>query len=112
MTEPSDEIVAAGRETIAEVLELAREAVAAVVRRVELETGVTLSALASPSVMDATRAQIGDALLRARYAVAAAETVLGGHLGRVQDPRGADARPHLERRGARTDRGQLPSGGD
>ncbi|MFD8261680.1 hypothetical protein ACFV19_22725 [Streptomyces griseoluteus] len=30
----------------------------------------------APSVMDATRAQLADALLRARHAVAAAETVL------------------------------------
>ncbi|MFG2638861.1 hypothetical protein ACGFX8_34870 [Streptomyces sp. NPDC048362] len=85
------EIVVAGRETIAEFRR------AAVVRVVEQETGVTLVDR-PPSIMDATREQIADALLRARHAVAAAETVLSvswgesGTLGELmRDPIWTDA---------------------
>ncbi|TGB03199.1 hypothetical protein [Streptomyces sp. MZ04] len=49
---------------------------AAVVRVVEQETGITLAQPAAPSVMDATRAQLQAADLRAQHALAAMDIVL------------------------------------
>ncbi|MFD5078049.1 hypothetical protein [Streptomyces sp. NPDC058371] len=69
-------IVAAGREAIADVQRAADEAVAAVVRVIEAETGVTLAVPAAPSVMDATRSQLTAADARAQHAVAAMDIVL------------------------------------
>ncbi|MEU8866907.1 hypothetical protein [Streptomyces umbrinus] len=75
MPEQRDEIVAAGREALAEMRQVYEESAAAVVRVIEAQTGVSLSP-APPSVMDATRAQLMDADRRARAAVAAMNIVL------------------------------------
>ncbi|MFJ5266177.1 hypothetical protein ACIQAC_37525 [Streptomyces sp. NPDC088387] len=70
------EIVAAGREAIADVRRAADEAAAAIVRTIEAETGETIAAPVAPSVMDASRDQLAEADLRAQRAVAAMDQVL------------------------------------
>lgn len=69
-------MVAAGRETIAEFRRAADDAVAAVVRVVEAETGVTL-AVRPPSIMDATREQLNEAAYRAGHALEAMKLIRG-----------------------------------
>ncbi len=71
-----EEFAAAGRETIADIRRMSDEAIAAVVRVVEQRTGTTI-AVRTPSVMDATRAQLNEAAYRAQHALAAMELVRG-----------------------------------
>ncbi|MGW4545496.1 hypothetical protein ACWEN4_03845 [Streptomyces violaceorubidus] len=78
MTNDPEALVQAGRQTIAEMQQAACEAVAAVVRVVERETGVTLAVPSSPPIMDATREQLMAADLRAQHAVAAMDIALRG----------------------------------
>ncbi|MEU9641325.1 hypothetical protein [Streptomyces sp. NPDC048188] len=76
MTNDPEALVEAGRQTLAEFRRAHDEAVAAVVRVVERETGVTLVVPASPPIMDATRDQLMSADLRAQHAVAAMDIAL------------------------------------
>ncbi|AZQ32636.1 hypothetical protein EJ357_03575 [Streptomyces cyaneochromogenes] len=75
MDEQRAEIVAHGREALADIRRASDEAAAAIVRVVEQRTGVSLVA-GPPSVMDASRAQLADADRRAQHAVAAMDIVL------------------------------------
>lgn len=70
------EFAEAGRETIADIQRMADEAIAAVVRVVAQQTGVTL-AVRPPSVMDATKEQLLNAELRAQHALRAMELIRG-----------------------------------
>lgn len=76
--EPTDpeEFADAGRAAIAEIRRASDEAIAAVVRVVEQQTGVTL-AVRQPSIMDATKGQLADAEYRARHALLAMEAIRG-----------------------------------
>ncbi|MGW2169933.1 hypothetical protein ACWC1C_05300 [Streptomyces sp. NPDC001705] len=76
MTTDPDALVEAGRRTLEEFRREHDRAVAAVVRVVEAETGVTLAVPANPSVMDATRDQLMAADLRAQHAGAAMDIAL------------------------------------
>ncbi|MCQ4193860.1 hypothetical protein [Streptomyces parvulus] len=76
MTSDPEALVEAGRQTLAEFRRAHDEAVAAVVRVVEAETGVTLAVPSSPPIMDATRDQLMAADLRAQHAVAAMDIAL------------------------------------
>ncbi|AZQ39652.1 hypothetical protein EJ357_44640 [Streptomyces cyaneochromogenes] len=76
MDEQRAEIVAQGREALADIRRASDEAAAAIVRVVEQRTGVSLVA-GPPSVMDATRAQLVEADRRAQHAVAAMELIRG-----------------------------------
>ncbi|GAA4016131.1 hypothetical protein [Streptomyces plumbiresistens] len=71
-----EQIAAAGREALADVQRAADETMAAIIRVVERQTGVSLSPPPGPSVMDATRAQLQAADVRAQHAVAAMDVVL------------------------------------
>ncbi|MGW2565796.1 hypothetical protein [Streptomyces sp. NPDC001537] len=73
-----ERFVQAGREALADIERVSAEAAAAVVRVIEKETGVSLAPPVGPSIMDATRAQLMAADLRARHAVAAMDVVLRG----------------------------------
>ncbi len=75
MNEPQ-EIVEGGREAIADIQAQADRAIAAVVRVVEHQTGVTL-AVHQPSIMDATQADLLAAELRTQHALAALKLVRG-----------------------------------
>lgn len=70
------EIAAAGRDALADVQRAADETMAAIIRVVEQQTGVSLSPPPGPSVMDATREQLQAADRRAQHAVAAMNVVL------------------------------------
>lgn len=74
-------IAEAGRETLADIQRVLAEAAAAVVRVVEQQTGITLGPPAAPSIMDATREQLGQAERRARHALAAMELIRRWHWG-------------------------------
>ncbi|WP_405591276.1 hypothetical protein [Streptomyces sp. NBC_01092] len=69
-------IVSAGRAALADINQASAEAAGAVVRVVEQQTGVTL-AVRSPSIMDATKAQLADAERRARHALVAVDLIRG-----------------------------------
>lgn len=69
-------LVDGGMDVIAEIRRQADRQIAAVVRVVEHQTGVTL-AVRQPSVMDATKKQILDAERRAQHALAALKLIHG-----------------------------------
>lgn len=75
MTEPQA-LVDGGMDVIAEIQRQADRQIAAVVRVVEEQTGVTLL-VRQPSVMDATRDQLMAADLRAQHALAALKLIRG-----------------------------------
>lgn len=78
MTHDPEALVEAGRRALAEFRQEHDRAVAAVVRVVERETGVSLAVPSGPPVMDATRDQLMAADLRAQHAVAAMDIALRG----------------------------------
>lgn len=71
-----EQIAAAGREALADVQRAADETMAAIIRVIEQQTGISLSPPPGPSVMDATRPQLQAADARAQHAVAAMDVVL------------------------------------
>lgn len=77
MTTARQELIAQGRQAIAELTAQHREAVSLVVDVVREFTGVSLVPATQPPIMDATRAQLEDAAGRARHALRAMDDVLG-----------------------------------
>lgn len=75
------ELITSGSEAIAALTRDYRAAVGTVVELVRTSTGVDLTPVSRPPIMDATREQLEDAAGRARQALRAMDLVLSVHWG-------------------------------